>query len=101
MRSLFVLLLLIATPAIEAGEKQLKLFEQVWKLVHDDYYDPKFNGVDWDKVRSRYRTEAEHASTDREIYPILEKMTAELRDAHTRVITPDEAREDRTRNHVA
>ena len=97
----FVLLLMLGAPALEAGEKQLKLFEQVWKLIHDDYYDPKFNGVDWDKLQSRYRAEAERASTDHEIYPLLDKMVAELKDAHTRMITPVEAREDRTRNHVA
>ena len=98
MRILFVLLFVPAL--LRAGEKQLKLFDQVWKQVHDEYYDAKFNGVDWDAARTRYRPEAERAS-DGEIYKILEKMTAELKDAHTRVIGPREAREDRTRNRVA
>ena len=101
MRCFILLLLLAFAPAISAGEKQLKLFDQVWKLIHDDYYDSKFNGVDWVRVRTRYRPEAERASNDREIYPILEKMAAELKDAHTRVMSPEEAREDRTRNRTA
>jgi carboxyl-terminal processing protease len=97
----FLWIVLVLAPAASAGEKQFKLFEQVWKLVHDDYYDPKFNGIDWDRVKSRYRAEAERASNDREIYPILERMIAELKDAHTRVIGPGEAREDRTRSRTA
>ena len=98
MRCLFALMLVSAS--LQAGEKHLKLFDQVWKLVHDEYYDSKFNGVDWDKIRSRYLTEARRAG-DREIYPILEKMTAELKDAHTRVVGPREAREDRAKNRMA
>lgn len=100
MRAAF-LLVLLAPALLRAGEKQLKLFDQVWKAVYDEYYDPKFNGVDWKVARSRYRPDAERAATDRETYKILEKMTAELKDAHTRVIGPEEAREDRTRNRVA
>ena len=99
MNTLF--LILIAPALLQAGERQLKLFDQVWKLVHDEYYDPKFNGIDWDNVRSRYRPEAERTSTDRDVYQILQKMTAELKDAHTRVRPPTEAREDRTRNRIA
>jgi len=101
MRRFLCILLLLSGPALHAGEKQFKLFEQVWKLVRDEYYDPKFNGVDWDRVKSRYRSEAERAANDHDIYPILERMTAELKDAHTRVIGPSEAREDRTRSRTA
>ena len=96
-----VCLALLLVPALRAGEKQLKLFEQVWKQIYDDYYDPKFNGVDWVRVRSQYRTDAGRASNDREIYEVLEKMVAELKDAHTRVLGPEEAHEDRTRNRTA
>ena len=100
-RCFWIVLLLSSAPALRAGDKQFQLFDQVWKLVHDEYYDANFNGVDWDRVRSRYRGDAERASNDREIFPILGRMIAELKDAHTRVIAPGEAREERTRSRTA
>ena len=88
-------------PALTAGERQFKLFDQVWKLIHDDYYDSKFHGLDWNKINNRYRPEAGLAANDHEVYAILDRMVAELKDAHTRVISPDEAREERSRNRTA
>jgi carboxyl-terminal processing protease len=88
-------------PALYAGEKQLKLFDQVWKQIHDEYYDRTFHGVDWDRIRSKYHAEAGNASNDREIYSVLERMVDELKDAHTRVIGPAEVREDRTHSRNA
>lgn len=84
----FLFLALLLVLFISAGDKQLKLFDEVWKLIHDEYYDQKFNGVNWERTRTRYRPDAERASNDREIYQILEKMTAGLKDAHTRVVPP-------------
>jgi carboxyl-terminal processing protease len=101
MRYAFWIALVFLPAAAHAGEKQVKLFDQVWKLIHDDYYDAKFNGVDWDRVRTRYKAEAERASNDREIYPVLGRMVDELKDAHTHVMPPEEVREDRTRNRTA
>ena len=100
MRRAVALLVLLGAVAA-AGEKQLKLFEQVWKQIQDEYYDLNFNGVDWRRVRERYQADALRSTNDREIYAVLDKMAAELKDAHTRVISPREAREDRTRNRQA
>jgi carboxyl-terminal processing protease len=31
------------------------VFDEVWQLVADKYYDPNYNGVDWKAARARYR----------------------------------------------
>ncbi|HEY3741465.1 MAG TPA: S41 family peptidase [Bryobacteraceae bacterium] len=98
---IYILLWTFAPLSLHAGEKQLKLFDQVWKQIHDEYYDSTFHGIDWDHVRSKYRGDAERAANDREIYPVLERMVDELKDAHTRVISPADVREDRTHNRNA
>src|SRR4051812_6524488 len=32
-------------------------FQHAWRIVNDRFYDPKFNGVDWDAVHKRYLAE--------------------------------------------
>jgi carboxyl-terminal processing protease len=71
-------------------KERLKLFDQVWQLVNEKYYDPAFNGVDWPEMRDRYRPRAVSAKSDDELYSVLKAMTGELHDAHTRFRSPQE-----------
>jgi carboxyl-terminal processing protease len=81
-----------ASPATaRSNAEQIAVFDEVWQLVAEKYYDPKFNGVDWNAVRARYRPQLESVASDKEFYSFLNRMTGELRDAHTRVRTPQEA----------
>lgn len=74
-------------------KERREVFEQVWKTVEEKYYDPSFNGVDWRAVRVRYRPLVEAATTDEQFYDLLNRMTGELRDAHTRVRSPRQNRD--------
>ncbi len=60
----------------------------VWRTIDEYYYDPTFHGVDWRAVRSRYEPLALAAPNDEAFWDVLDKMTGELRDAHTRVESP-------------
>ena len=44
-----------ATGAADSGTHALrqKTFEKTWETVRDKFYDPNFNGVDWNGVRGR------------------------------------------------
>ena len=66
-----------------SSKDRVEVFEDVWKTINENYYDPGFNGVDWRAVRERYRPQAEEAANDFEFYKLFEVMLAELRDAHT------------------
>src|SRR5690348_15974771 len=66
------------------------VFEQVWELIRDRYYDPSYHGLNWDGIHERYRLRVQKATTDDELYVLLKQMTGELRDAHTRFRTPAE-----------
>ncbi|MEZ5427753.1 MAG: S41 family peptidase [Pyrinomonadaceae bacterium] len=89
--------------AVRAQEEELspkdriKVFERVWDLINDRYYDPNMNGVNWKAEREKYRPLVETARNDGEFYDVLKRLTGELKDAHTRFLTPREAREFRTR----
>lgn len=60
----------------------------VWTTVNERYYDPKLNGVDWQAVRTQYEPNLLAAKTDDEFWELLDKMTGELKDSHTRIHSP-------------
>jgi carboxyl-terminal processing protease len=81
-----------APRASEAGarEERLRVFEQVWKAINDNYYDKRFRGVDWRLQREIFRSQAEAARNSVELYQALRQMIGQLGDAHTRVYMPEE-----------
>ena len=71
-------------------EGRLVVFDDVWETIEDRYYDPRFNGVDWHAKRASFRPAAAKAGSTHEFYELMRQMLASLRDAHTRVYSPDE-----------
>lgn len=63
-------------------------FDFVWTTIDERYHDPEFNGVDWKAVGAHYRPLALAAATDDAFWDVLDRMTGELKDAHTRVESP-------------
>jgi carboxyl-terminal processing protease len=75
----------------EAGRSAALDF--VWSTVNERYYDPKFNGVDWNAARARWGPQALAAGNDEDFWLLLDRMAGELRDSHTRVESPRRAEE--------
>ncbi|HXF78596.1 MAG TPA: S41 family peptidase [Usitatibacter sp.] len=75
-------------PATLVPEARERAFDFVWDTINDHYYDPKLHGVDWKAVRERYKPLAMRARDDEAFWDVLDRMTGELRDAHTRVESP-------------
>ncbi len=101
---LVISLLLVGAPQTFANdepqlsaEDKIEIFEKVWTLVNERYYDPNMNGTDWAGSRQKYLPEISAAKTDLEYYDVVKKMVGELNDAHTRFLTPREARERRSK----
>ncbi|HEV8391936.1 MAG TPA: S41 family peptidase [Dongiaceae bacterium] len=89
-RSLVLIALLcigLAAPAaaeVEPGQKpDLGVFDEVWRLVDQHFYDPDFRGQDWDSVRDRYRPLAEAAPDADAVAKVIDGMLAELGASHT------------------
>ena len=64
------------------------IFEQVWSIINEKYYDASFNGVDWRAVKMKYSAQLETVAGDEDFYVLLDRMAGELRDSHTRVYSP-------------
>lgn len=71
-------------------EGRMIVFDDIWDTIQLRYYDPSFNGVDWEASRTTFRPIAARASTSQEFYEVIRRMLAPLRDAHTRVYSPEE-----------
>jgi carboxyl-terminal processing protease len=67
-----------------------EVFEKVWREIHDHYYDASYNGVDWNEVRQRYEPLVQATKNDLEFYALMNQMTGELHDAHTRFNSPQQ-----------
>jgi carboxyl-terminal processing protease len=80
-----------ATPSQRLSPKDRKeVSEKIWKDIRDHYYDPSFNGVNWDEVHERYVPLVAAAKNDQEFYALMSRMTGELHDAHTRFSSPEQ-----------
>lgn len=82
-------------------QKRAEAFDFVWKTIRDSYLDPSFNGVDWNAVARSYRARALVAEDDRTFWRILDRMTGELHDSHTRVESPQQYAEIRAHEGVS
>ena len=69
-------------------------FDIVWRTVKEKHYDPKFNGVDWDKVREAYAPRVAEVKSDQELYALLQQMIGELGQSHFNIIPREAVVED-------
>ena len=95
----FVLCLTFTQPALSddssvvstaTPEGRLIVFDDVWETIQERYYDPTLNGIDWQAKRAAFRPMAAKANSTHEFYELLRQMVSSLKDAHTRVYSPDE-----------
>jgi carboxyl-terminal processing protease len=71
-----------------SARSRKEVFEAVWRDIHDHYYDPAFNGVNWDEIHTKYLPLVAAAKDDADFYAVMSAMTSELHDAHTRFSSP-------------
>ncbi|MDQ3586239.1 MAG: S41 family peptidase [Acidobacteriota bacterium] len=71
-------------------EGRLAVFDEVWTTLRARYYDPQLHGVDWPTQRTALRPLAAEADSPAAFYAVLRRMLGSLRDAHTRVYSPEE-----------
>jgi carboxyl-terminal processing protease len=60
-----------------------KCFDKIWNVVNDEFWDPNFNGVDWEDARKRYRPKTLAAKDHESFAVIVNQMLAELKTSHT------------------
>jgi carboxyl-terminal processing protease len=86
---LFVLTLLNLTVCPPAQSKHVarpkELYQLSWQLVRDNYYEPGFNGQNWDQWQHKFDGKLK---TEQDAYRAIRLMLASLNDPYTRFLDP-------------
>ncbi|HUK17045.1 MAG TPA: S41 family peptidase [Bryobacteraceae bacterium] len=73
---------------IDFNVEKMAVFEEAWAGQRDGYYDPKYNGADWNAVRKQYAPLIEGCRTPDEMRAILRLMIGELNSSHSGISAP-------------
>ena len=85
----FALLVFLTSPLL-SFEKPHQVFEEVWQTVDENFYDPNFNGVDWQAIRKQYQPQAAQAQSTQAAAVVINQMLSELQTSHTHFYTQAE-----------
>ena len=73
---------------VDFNTEKMAVFEEAWAGQRDGYYDPKYNGADWNAVRRMYAPLIEGSRTPDEMRAILRLMIGELNSSHSGISAP-------------
>ena len=59
-----------------------QIFEETWSRIEINYYDEKFHGTDWQKIRERYQPFIAKLNTRADLRILLNDMLGELNSSH-------------------
>src|SRR5207247_10535218 len=83
---------------IRRDDQFSEMFEQSWRALHEEFYDPKYHGIDWNTVRDKYRPLVKHVALREDFYSLISLMLGELNASHLGIIgsmpPPEEATAD-------
>jgi len=65
-------------------------FETLWHTFNEQYAYFKERNINWDLIKSKYKSKFTDETEPFEFYLLLEKMVLELKDAHSDFEVPDE-----------
>ena len=73
---------------VDFAAEKMQVFQQAWSYLRDSFFDPRFNGVDWQAVRAQYAPLVAGAATRDEMRRLLSLMVGELNASHLGVNAP-------------
>lgn len=73
---------------VDFGQEKLEVFQQAWTYLRDNFFDPNFNGVNWNEVRAEYAPLVAAARTPDELRRLISMMVGELNASHLGIAGP-------------
>ena len=67
---------------------KMEMFREAWTLLRDNFFDPKFNGVNWEASRERYGPMVAASATPDEMRRIMSLMIGDLNASHLGLTGP-------------
>ena len=68
---------------VDFAREKMEVFQQAWTTIRDTFFDPKFNGVDWNAMRARYDPYIAGAANADEERRLVNLMLGELNASHS------------------
>lgn len=59
-----------------------EMFDQSWRALNENFYDPNFHGADWKAIRAKYRALIPHCGMKEDLYVLISLMLGELNASH-------------------
>ncbi len=63
-------------------ERYKELFSEAWLLLHDYFYDPKYHGLNWNKIFEYYQSQIENVNDFNTLSCIVYRMFGDLNASH-------------------
>ncbi len=76
---------------IDYKQEQVGIFNEVWSLINERFYDPKFHGENWEALGKKYREWGQKASSERDFEDMMNLMLGELNASHMGYYAGDRA----------
>ena len=73
---------------VDFSTEKLAVFEQAWTYIRDNFFDAKYNGVDWNAVHAQYQPLIAGSATPEEMRRLLAMMVGELNASHMGASNP-------------
>ena len=65
----------------------LSTLNEVWQEVNDNFFDPKFNGINWKAKQEEYKNRVKLSQSIQEASTVINQMLSELNTSHTHFYT--------------
>jgi Tol biopolymer transport system component/C-terminal processing protease CtpA/Prc len=73
---------------VDFSREKLGAFHEAWTYLHDQFFDEKMNGVDWNAVRTTYEPRVAGSRTPDEMRRVMSMMLGELNASHMGITAP-------------
>jgi tricorn protease len=81
---------------LDRREEWKQIFDEAWRMLRDNFYDPTMRGVDWPAMKRRYESELPYVSLRNDVNFLIGEMNAELGISHINASGGDLAQTRRT-----
>ena len=68
---------------VDFAKEKMEVFHQAWSYLHDNFFDEKMNGVDWNAEHAKYAPYIEGSSTPDEMRRVISLMIGDLNSSHS------------------
>jgi tricorn protease len=73
---------------IKRDDEFAEMFEQSWRALYENFYDPNFHGTNWNAIREKYRPLVKHVALREDFYDLISLMIGELNASHLGIVGP-------------